>query len=132
MKHIILILITLALQACAAVDDSKKSISLDQALYFYESTMRWADFTAANSLRRYEGPAVPGNDPEKLARIKVTAYETISTRPSDDNASVYITARISYYDEASLKVMTLTDNQVWEYDKEQDAWHITTPLPVFK
>jgi hypothetical protein len=127
-----LLLTAILLQACASVDDSKKSISLDKTLYYYESAMRWADFSAANSLRRHEGEPAPVNDPEKLRRIKVTEYDIVTTKPADDESSVYITVKISYYDEDNLKLMSLVDNQVWEFDEKQKTWFISTPLPVFK
>ena len=133
MNRIILLLLTaILLQACAAIDDSKKSISLDQSLYFYESAMRWADFESANSLRRYAGDPAPATNPAKLKRIKVTGYEVLNTVPSDDDTKVFITVKISYYDQDNLKVRSLTDNQVWQYDKQQNAWYVSTPLPVFK
>ncbi|MGD8618155.1 MAG: hypothetical protein PVH54_03110 [Gammaproteobacteria bacterium] len=131
-RIILLILTTILLHACAAVDDSKKSISLDKALYYYESAMRWGDFPAANSLRRHEGEPAPATDPAKLKRIKVTGYDIVSTNPSDDEATVYITVKISYYDEDNLKLMSLVDNQVWQFDDQQEIWYISTPLPVFK
>ena len=133
MKRIIVLLLTaVLLQGCAAIDDSKKTISLDQSLYYYESAMRWADFTAADSLRRYEGAPAPATDPAKLQRIKITGYDVLNTVPSDDESSVYITVRISYYDEDNLKLTSVTDNQVWQYDAGKNVWYISTPLPVFK
>ena len=131
-RTITLLLSVILLQACAAVDNSKKSITLDQALYYYESAMRWADFSAANNLRRYSGEPAPVTDPAKLKRIKVTGYDVVSTNPSEDESSVYITVKISYYDEDNLKVRSLTDNQVWQFDAVQKAWYISTPLPVFE
>lgn len=131
-RIIVLLLTAVLLQGCAAIDDSKKTISLDQSLYYYESAMRWADFTAADSLRRYEGAPAPATDPAKLQRIKITGYDVLKTVPSDDESSVYITVRISYYDEDNLKLTSVTDNQVWQYDTGQEVWYISTPLPVFK
>ena len=133
MKRIITLLLgAILLQACAAVDDSKKTISLDKSLYYYESAMRWADFAAANSLRRYEGEPAPATDPARLKHIKITGYDVISTKPSDDESTVYITVKISYYDEDNLKLRSLTDNQVWNFDDTQKIWYITTALPEFK
>ena len=51
----LLLLSSLLLTACAAVDDSKKNITLDKALWQYETAIRWVDFSSANSLRRPEG-----------------------------------------------------------------------------
>jgi hypothetical protein len=131
-RTLVLLLTAILLQACAAVGDSKKSISLDKALYYYESAIRWADFPAADSLRRYQGEPVPVTAPDKLKRIKVTGYDVVSTNPSGDETTVYITVKISYYDEDSLKLKSLTDNQIWQYDDQQKIWYISTPLPVFK
>ena len=131
-RFIVLLLTAILLQACAAIDDSKKTISLDQSLYFYESAMRWADFKSANSMRRYTGDPASATDPDKLKRIKVTGYDVLNTAPSKDEAEVYITVKISYYDQDDLKVRSLTDNQVWQYDKLNNVWYISTPLPVFK
>jgi hypothetical protein len=131
-RIIILLLSSLLLQACAAVDDSKKSISLEKSLYHYENAMRWGDFSAANSLRRYEGEPVPATDPARLKRIKITGYDVISTRPSEDESTVYITVKISYYDEDNLKLISLTDNQVWRFDDALKNWYITTAPPAFK
>jgi hypothetical protein len=131
-RNIVFLLTAILLQACATVDDSKKSISLDKTLYYYESAMRWADFPAANSLRRYAGDPAPETDPAKLKRIKVTGYDIVTTNPSDDESSVYITVKISYYDEDNLKLMSVTDNQVWQFDEKEKIWYISTPLPVFK
>jgi major membrane immunogen (membrane-anchored lipoprotein) len=55
MRLTLLIVITsLLLSACAAVDDSKKTITYDKALWQYETAIRWVDFSTANSLRRLE------------------------------------------------------------------------------
>jgi hypothetical protein len=133
MNRIIALLLTaVLLQACATVDDSKKTINLDKTLYYYESAMRWSDFPAANSLRRYAGDPTPVTDPDKLRRIKVTGYDIVTTNPSDDESAVYITVKISYYDDDNLKLMSLIDNQVWEFDEKQNIWYISTPLPAFK
>lgn len=131
-RTVILLLSAALLHACAAVDDSRKSISLDKALYFYESAMRWGDFSAANSLRRHEGEPAPATDPAKLKRIKVTGYDVVSTNTSDDETAVYITVKISYYDEDDLKLRSLTDNQVWQFDENRKSWYISTPLPLFR
>jgi hypothetical protein len=131
-RIIILLLSSILLQACAAVGDSKKSISLEKSLVYYESAMRWGDFSAANSLRRYEGETIPDTDPARLKRIRVTGYDVISTIPSDDESTVYITVKISYYDEDDLKLTMLTDKQVWHFDDTEKSWYISSALPAFK
>jgi len=133
MRVFVLFLISsLLLSSCAAVDDSKKSITLDKALWQYETAIRWVDFSSANSLRRPEDQVADSPDPAILKHIKVTSYEVISSTATEDNAEVHITAEIVYYHDERMKLETLTDNQIWKYDPAVKSWYITTPLPAFK
>lgn len=129
---ILFVVSSLLLTACAAVDDSKKSITLDKALWQYETAIRWVDFGTANSMRRTEGTAVYSPDPDMLKNIKVTSYEVMNTTTSADHSEVNMTVEIVYYHDERMKLETLTDHQTWKYDPEIKAWYITTPLPAFK
>ena len=126
------LLTCLLLSACAAVDDSKKSITLDKALWQYETAIRWVDFSSANSLRRPEDKTVYTPDPALLKHIKVTSYKVLETSTSEDHAEVQMTVEIIYYHDERMTLTTITDKQTWKYDPEIKAWYITTPLPAFR
>ena len=133
MRTFTLVLISsLLLAACATVDDSKKSITLDKALWQYETAIRWVDFSSANSLRRYEGDTRISPDPKLLKHIKVTSYIVQNSATSADHSEVDMTVEIVYYHDERMTLSTLTDNQKWKYDPEIKSWYITTPLPAFK
>ena len=133
MRLTLLIVITsLLLSACAAVDDSKKTITYDKALWQYETAIRWVDFSTANSLRRLEDSSAYTPDPNILQNIKVTSYDVINRTVSEDHAEVRLTVEIVYYNDRSMKLATIIDNQVWKYDPAIKSWYITTPLPPFK
>ena len=133
MRLTLLIVITsLLLSACAAVDDSKKTITYDKALWQYETAIRWVDFSTANSLRRLEDSSAYTPDPNTLRNIKVTSYDVINRTVSEDHAEVRLTVEIVYYNDRSMKLATIIDNQVWKYDPAIKGWYITTPLPPFK
>jgi len=133
MRLTLLIVITsLLLSACAAVDDSKKSITIDKALWKYERAIRWADFGTANSLRRLEDTAAHSPDPEILQHIKITSYNIINRTATIDHAEIRLAVEIVYYNDNSMKLATIIDNQVWKYDPAIKDWYITTPLPPFK
>jgi len=126
------ILLVLSLSGCAAVDDSKKTITYDKALWQYETAIRWVDFSTANSLRRLEDSSAYTPDPNTLRDIKVTSYKVINRTTSEDHAEVRLTVEIVYYNDRSMKLATIIDNQVWKYDPAIKGWYITTPLPPFK
>ena len=128
----ITLLVALLLSACTAVGDSKKAITLDQATRHYERAIRWVDFNAADSLRRLEGNAQYTPSRDTLKHIKVTSYETVNITAVDDNSTMKILVEIVYYNDDSMKLVTLTDSQIWKYDADNKSWYITTPLPAFR
>lgn len=126
------ILLALSISGCAAVDDSKMTITYDKALWKYETAIRWVDFGTANSLRRLEDPSVFSPDLETLQHIKVTSYDVMNKTVSEDRAEIKLVVKIVYYNDANMKLSTIIDNQVWKYDPEIKNWYISTPLPAFK
>ena len=123
--------LVLSLAGCAAVDDSKKSITYDKAMRHYERAIRWSDFKIANSFRR---PAAGTTQPpaDTLKNIKVTGYEQTSSVMSNNDTEVRSTVDIVYYRLDGMKLKTVTDVQDWKYDAELKTWYITSPLPNFK
>ena len=126
------VLLALSLSGCAAVDDSKKTITYDKALWKYETAIRWVDFGTANSLRRLEDSSAYSPDLKTLQHIKVTSYNVVNKVMSEDHAEVQLAVEIVYYNDRSMKLITIIDNQVWKYDPAIKNWYITTPLPPFK
>jgi PBP1b-binding outer membrane lipoprotein LpoB len=126
------ILLTLLLSGCAAVDDSKKTITYDKAAWKYETAIRWVDFGTANTLRRLEDSAAYSPDLNTLQHIKVTSYNVINSTVSEDHTEIRLAVEIIYYNDDRMKLSTIIDNQVWKYDPEIRDWYITTPLPPFK
>ena len=126
------VLLALSLSGCAAVDDSKKTITYDKALWRYETAIRWVDFGTANSLRRLEDSSAYSPDLKTLQHIKVTSYNVVNKVMSEDHAEVQLAVEVVYYNDRSMRLITIVDNQVWKYDPAIKNWYITTPLPPFK
>ena len=124
--------LAISASGCAAVDDSKKTITYDKALWKYETAIRWVDFGTANSLRRLEDPSASTPDRETRQRVKVTSYDVMNKNISEDRAEIKLTVQIVYYNDANMKLSTIIDKQVWRYDPEIKDWYISTPLPPFK
>ena len=130
MRPAVLLFLTILISACASVNDSKKTITLDSATRQYERAIRWGEYQAADSLRK-QSTAAPV-DAADLKAFKVTGYETKNTTESADRSEVQIDVEIHYYNEFTLKEKTIIDQQSWEYDPVGKSWFITSPLPDFK
>ena len=133
MRTFLLVTMTiLALSACATIDSKKKSATFETAVFRYSKAIRWSEFGLADGMRRLPDQHYPTQSIEQLQHIKITSYETLSTSSLDDGSDVKVVVRIVYYHDDGMKLHTLLDNQVWEYDEDSYSWHITTPLPIFK
>ena len=130
MRTAILLFFTAILSACASVDDSKKTITLDSATRQYERAIRWGEYEAAVSLRR--DSTVTHADMDHLKTIKVTGYEQVRQKDSADRSETVLEVKISYYNEYTMKEVTFIDYQTWKYDPDRKSWYITSPMPAFK
>ena len=120
----------LIVSACASVDNSKRTITMDSATRQYERAIRWGEYEAANSFRR-QSTGTPV-DAAHLKSIRVTSYETIRKTESADRSEVQIDVELRYYNEYTMKEVTITDHQLWKYDPVGKSWYITSPMPAFK
>ena len=130
MRPAILLFIALIMSACAGMDDSKKTITLDSALWKYERAIRWGEHEVADSFRKQATGTA--RNPAHLKPIKVTAYNVVNKIESADRTEVQIDVEISYYNEFTMKEVKITDHQLWEYDTVGKSWYITSPMPAFK
>jgi hypothetical protein len=126
------VLLALSLSGCASVDASKKTITYDKAMWKYETAIRWVDFGTANSLRRLEDQNAYTPDLGTLQHIKVTSYNLKQRTVSEDNSQAQLAVEIIYYNDQTMKLVTIIDNQIWKYDPVIKDWYISTPLPPFK
>ncbi len=124
------ILVALLLAGCATISDSKRQQSFDETTLLYEKAIRWGDFVTASQFQRLEGDTQ--DSPLPQAGIKITSYRQLGKRALPDNNMIAVTVQIDYYHKDTLKVITLTDRQLWKYTPDENSWRITTPLPAFR
>jgi hypothetical protein len=135
LRHTLLLLTPLLLlPGCKSIDmlyqkDSEKS--LQATLHAYQATMRWGyPGQAYNFL--HQDLAASAQVPGGLENIQVTGYKVIK-RPdlvAEDQASQVVIIGYVFNDRQVEK--SLTDRQLWQYDKEKDAWARINPIPEFK
>ena len=108
------VLLALSLSGCASVDASKKTITYDKAMWKYETAIRWVDFGTANSLRRLEDQSAYTPDLSTLQHIRVTSYNLKQRTVSEDNSQAELAVEIIYYNDQTMKLVTIIDNQIWK------------------
>lgn len=102
----------------------------DEQLNGYGAAIRWNMFKRA--VNYLATPPHPSPNWKELDQLKVTAYKTTfrDLYPSGKFASQ--TVEIKYIPAGSVVEKTITDEQRWRFDDNQDRWVLETGLPKFK
>ena len=118
------------LSGCATLEEKRKEVVFRDTLKLYEQAIRWGNFTTATRFHRLApGVTQTAFPPEQ---IRVTSYRQLHSEIQAEGNEVRISVKIDYYNDDTLKVISLTDQQVWNFYPEESAWFITTPLPAFR
>lgn len=126
---LILLLLTLALAACATVGD--RLDSLQRTLAGFEKAVRWGQFEAAYSFRRWP-PGTPPTLPANLKNIRVTGYDAGSLRLDKESMTAWQVVTIRYYDLDTSREHSIIHSQEWRYDPEEKRWYLISEMPEFK
>jgi hypothetical protein len=112
------------------MENRQRDSEFEDTTNAYATAIRWGEFDVARHMMRLADPQSSKQPP--VGNVKVTAYETLRTTHTTDGNEVNITVRIDYYHMDTMKVKSITDQQVWKYDNDDQHWYITTALPEFK
>lgn len=128
-RSFLLIIAVFLLAGCNTLLTQKESEkSLMETLKAYEATMRWGyPGQAYNFLRK--DLAEKTEIPATLQNIRITGYKVISSPvKSDENLASQVVVIGYVFDDRQVE-RSLTDRQLWEYDKEKKSWHRINPIP---
>ena len=120
-------IVTGIVSGCAGVPSEIES--LDKTLKAYERTLRWASMDQAN-LYLKDKVTFSERERKRLKGIQVTGYRIITSEASTKKASQVV--EIRYFNELYAVERTITDQQKWEYDEEEERWYLVSRLPRFK
>jgi hypothetical protein len=110
----------------------KQMNMFDEVAWSFKDSMRWSDFEAANQLRKDALTESNPPDFKKLKNVRVTSYEVKQIIPMDNKLKVHQVVEINYYKTDNMIEKTLTYDQLWEYDAENESWSLKSRLPDFK
>ncbi len=132
MKKLLFIslVLILSLSSCGSGQSTKKR-SLDDTLYKYAATIRWANFDAAV---RFLDPTNKDILPtpfelEKLKQFKVSRYAESPIAPGASEDIILQDVEIQFYNIHNNRTKTVYDHQAWQYNDDLKRWLLISGLP---
>lgn len=118
------------LQACIPAGKMEKSRG--ETLEQYESLIRWSEWDAAVN---YLAPEYLSEHPvsrldlERLRLFRVTQYTVRATQIYDDGQTMVQLVEIRLFSKSQAVERSISDEQLWRYDKETQRWLLHSGLP---
>jgi hypothetical protein len=131
MKQVLILLaviLPLAVSGCAALDDLSHKGAYQDTTKAYASSMRWSDFDTARLLVKQ--PNLPG--PDVLKNIKITTYEVKQHLVIQDGLRIRQLASISYFKKSDMLLRTISVEEIWELNADDNQWYLTRGFPTFE
>lgn len=128
-----LLLMLALLAGCKTLNmmQDKKEESLQETLKNYRTAIRWGyPGQAYNYLRK--DLAAKATVPTNLNNISITNYKVIQLPDLVSETQASQTAVISYIFDDRQVEKSITDRQLWEFDKENQAWTRINPIPEYQ
>jgi hypothetical protein len=129
---LVMMMFLVALTGCASMEKSKQTDGLGYQSRQYAKALRWGDYDAAIIRTRLPEGESMDVDLEYLKNIKVTRAETSPALMSEDLMEGQVILYLDYYHELRNSVKSISVQQTWKYDEEDEQWYVETPFPKFK
>jgi hypothetical protein len=128
MRRSMLLILALAVLAvgCASTFDFRREEIFEDTVRAYGRLMTWSDFGAAAAYLTADAPVQTVPD-----GVKVASYEFKQAIFTQDKLEAVNLIQISYYRENELRLKTLMDRQLWQFNSEKQAWLLKSGFPPF-
>lgn len=125
------ILVSLMVVGCGSLGERNRLSAFDYQTHAYGRMLRWGDFAQAAAMRRAKVGNLSPTNLNDYREIRVTSYQIQRSKLSTDRSEAVLDAVIDYYHERYNQVRTLSDQQTWWYDEENQKWFLDSNLPKF-
>ena len=125
----LLLTAVLALGGCSTIEKDKRANAMDAALTTYGEAIRWGYFETAYG---FVHPDKRKPVPMYLDNIRVTGYEVVQPPLMKGETSLDQIVRIEYVHKDMQRLRSLSDRQVWQYEKAANSWWLHSGVPRFK
>jgi hypothetical protein len=118
----------ITLTGCAALDDLGHKGAFQDITKAYASSMRWSDFdTAVLFVKQPDLPSL-----ETLNNIKITTYEVKHHLVIQEGVRIRQIASVAYFKKSNMLLRTISVEEIWELNAEDNQWYLTKGFPDFK
>ena len=118
----------IAVIGCAALDDLSQKSAFEDITKAYASSMRWSDFdTAVLFVKQPDMPSL-----ETLNNIKITTYEVKHHLVIQEGARIRQITSVAYFKKSNMLLRTISVEEIWELNQEDDQWYLVKGFPDFK
>ena len=124
MVKYVLSLCVLFIIGCTSLQGKWRLAQFEDISYAYGQAIRWGDYDVANGFRKKQETDHEAWNVDKLDKIRVTSYELLNSKPSEDKLRVHQAVKIMYFNVDQMIEKTLIDRQLWEYDDTEKAWYL--------
>ena len=119
------------LGGCGTISDAYRIDNYEKTARAYGRLIRWSDFEKAVLFLKLDAStSLP--DLERVKQFRVTSYEALDARFSNNKRTVTQIVKIEYLVLSRMAERSLTDQQVWDYSEADERWVLTSGFPAFK
>lgn len=118
----------LLLGGCGTIEKDRRAKSMDAALSTYGEALRWGYHDTAYG---YVDPDKRMPVPKYLENVTVTSYEVVQPPIMKNDKELEQVARIEYVHKDTQRLRSLSDRQLWSYDKKAKTWWLQSGVPQF-
>ena len=119
----------LTLGGCGTIEKDRKANAMSAALNAYGEAIRWGYFDIAYG---YVHPDEREEVPKHLDNVRVTGYEVLRPPIMKDEENAEQVVHIEYIHRDRQRLRSLSDRQLWRYEKDTNSWWLDSGVPEFK
>jgi hypothetical protein len=126
-RSILLIVAAVVLTVgCASTFDFRREEVFEETVRTYGRLITWSDFGSAGA---YLAPdATVKSVPQG---VRVAGYDFKQLVFTQDKLAAVNVVEINYYRETELRLKTLLDRQLWEFNADRQTWMLKSGFPPF-
>jgi hypothetical protein len=125
-----LLLLLPIVSGCTKIDQRRQADALELTLRSYESVVRWGPLVNAYGFLRPE-EAAKAEIPPDLDQVRIVSYVVRVAPAKLDEDTASQTVEIGYTRQDQQTVRTISDRQIWVYDRDKRIWHLGSEVPRF-